>query len=195
MNRFVYIKDNCKINGYNIKKYEIAMVVNKVKDIYILRFVNIEEDLQVAVSMTEAFDIKDTGDQFEKKVCNMCNRLLDVSNFAKNQNGINNRTVRRPSCNECRKLIDGKDLSLKDKKEWNKTKPNLIIWECPICKKRTIPGLTSKVVLDHDHKSGKPRAWICDSCNTGLGRFKDDTETIENAIKYLKATNKNDGNN
>lgn len=89
MNRFVYIKDNCKINGHNIKKYEIAMVVNEVKDTYILRFVNIEEDLQVDVSMTEVFDIKDTGDQFEKKVCNMCNRLLDVSNFAKNQNGIN----------------------------------------------------------------------------------------------------------
>ena len=42
------------------------------------------------------------------------------------------------------------------------------------------------MVLDHDHITGKPRAWICDSCNTGLGRFKDDIATIENAIKYLK---------
>lgn len=52
--------------------------------------------------------------------------------------------------------------------------------------KKTIPGLTSKVVLDHDHKTGKGRAWICDSCNTGLGRFKDDIELLESAIQYLK---------
>ena len=52
--------------------------------------------------------------------------------------------------------------------------------------KITIPGVTSKVVLDHDHNTGKPRAWICDSCNTGLGRFKDRVELLQNAIDYLK---------
>ena len=86
----------------------------------------------------------------------------------------------------CRKIIDGKSVSFEDKKEWEKIKPNKTIWECPICKKRTIPGITSKVVLDHDHITGKPRAWICDSCNTELGRFKDDIETMENAIQYLR---------
>ena len=49
-----------------------------------------------------------------------------------------------------------------------------------------VPGVTSKVVLDHNHITGKPRAWICDSCNTGLGRFKDDIKTMEDAIAYLK---------
>lgn len=106
--------------------------------------------------------------------------------FDKNQNGKNNRSVRRPSCINCRKEIDGKGISSADKKIWEKTKPNYIIWECPICKKRTIPGLTSKVVLDHNHITGKPRSWICDSCNTGLGRFKDDINTMYDAINYLK---------
>ena len=63
------------------------------------------------------------------------------------------------------------------------------IFECPICKKRTIPGLTSKIVLDHNHSTGKVRGWICDSCNTGIGRFKDDTKLLEEAIKYLQKTN------
>ena len=60
--------------------------------------------------------------------------------------------------------------------------------ECPICKKKTIPGITSKVVLDHNHNTGEPRAWICDSCNTGLGRFKDDINLLQCAIDYLKSS-------
>jgi transcription elongation factor Elf1 len=58
-------------------------------------------------------------------------------------------------------------------------------FECPICGKRTIAGITSKVVLDHDHETGEARAWICDSCNTGIGRFKDDVALLQRAIKFL----------
>lgn len=51
------------------------------------------------------------------------------------------------------------------------------------------------MVLDHDHTTGKPRAWICDSCNTGLGRFKDNIDVIQNAIEYLQKYGKyNDDN-
>ena len=82
-------------------------------------------------------------------------------------------------------------MSCSDKRIMDKIKPNMEIWTCPICKKTTIPGLTSKVVCDHDHITGKPRAWICDSCNTGLGRFKDNIELLESAIQYLKLNKNN----
>jgi len=74
------------------------------------------------------------------------------------------------------------------KKETNgkKNKPEFDFFNCPICHKTTIPGLTSKIVLDHNHKDGRIRGWICDSCNTGIGRFKDDIVLSENAIKFLK---------
>lgn len=186
MNKFVYIKEDYKTNEISIMKNEIGILVKLKNNIATVNFVNQNSNIDINISLVEEFDPKKTGDQYEKKVCNICNRLLTTSNFQKNQNGKNNRSVRRPSCSDCRKIIDGTELSLKDKKEWDKIKPHLIIWECPICKKRTIPGLTSKVVLDHDHTTGKPRAWICDSCNTGLGRFKDDIKTIQDAIKYLK---------
>ena len=120
------------------------------------------------------------------KICNRCNRLLKTEQFDKNQNGKNNRSVRRPSCIDCRKEIDGKGVTLKDKKEWEKIKPEYEIWKCPVCNKKTIPGITSKVVLDHNHITGRPRAWICDSCNTGLGRFKDNISTMKDAIDYLE---------
>ena len=185
-NQFIFIKNDYYNKGIKINKNEIGIMIEEKSNTDIVNFINLNRNIEIDKSLIEKFNPLQTGDQFEKKVCNMCNRLLSVNEFAKNQNGKNNRTVRRPSCNDCRKIIDGENMLLKDKREWERVKPYFEIWECPICKKRTIPGLTSKVVLDHDHITGKPRAWICDSCNTGLGRFKDDIATIENAIKYLK---------
>ncbi|MBI2097977.1 MAG: endonuclease VII domain-containing protein [Candidatus Vogelbacteria bacterium] len=77
-------------------------------------------------------------------------------------------------------------MSREDKLAWLKKKPANEPFECPICKKKTIAGVTSKVVLEHDHHTGKTGGWICDSCNTGLGRFKDDVELLKSAIEFLK---------
>jgi Recombination endonuclease VII len=51
---------------------------------------------------------------------------------------------------------------------------------CPICKKRPA------VHVDHDHKTGKVRAILCEMCNGGLGQFKDNPESIRRAIAYLE---------
>lgn len=50
---------------------------------------------------------------------------------------------------------------------------------CPICQKRPA------VHVDHDHKTGKVRAILCEMCNGGLGQFRDNPETIRRAIAYL----------
>lgn len=39
--------------------------------------------------------------------------------------------------------------------------------------------------IDHDHKTGIVRGLLCTNCNNGLGRFKDNVEALESAIKYL----------
>ncbi len=186
MSEFIYTKREYKFNNNIIKQYEIGIVESVKDETLEIQFVNCKDTIEVPKSIVEYFNPETTGDQYSHKVCNRCNRLLPTTMFSRNQNGINNRIVRRPSCIDCRDLIDGKDIPASAKAKWNKNKPNMIIWQCPICKKRTIPGLTSKVVLDHNHKTGMPNAWICDSCNTGLGRFKDDIEVMKAAIEYLK---------
>jgi len=45
--------------------------------------------------------------------------------------------------------------------------------------------LGSILFVDHDHVSGKIRGLLCDSCNKGLGMFKDNAEILKKAIEYL----------
>jgi len=54
------------------------------------------------------------------------------------------------------------------------------ITECVIC------GSTEKLVVDHCHITNKVRGMLCNHCNRGLGHFKDNIESLEKAIKYLK---------
>lgn len=44
--------------------------------------------------------------------------------------------------------------------------------------------------LDHDHKTGKLRAFLCTNCNRGLGSFMDSPELLTKAAQYL-TTHKN----
>lgn len=40
--------------------------------------------------------------------------------------------------------------------------------------------------IDHDHKTGKVRGLLCSSCNTGIGKLKDNTGILRGAINYLE---------
>ena len=51
---------------------------------------------------------------------------------------------------------------------------------CAICDETP-----EKLVLDHDHASGRIRALLCHHCNVGLGHFRDDPVRLSAAITYL----------
>lgn len=182
MTKFVYLK----VDTNSIPANSVGVVVGEKTNQFEVQFVYKDIKTFIDKDKLVIFDPLETGDGHPHKVCNVCHKYLPTEQFARNQNGINNRIIRRPSCNACREIIDGVDMTTKDKREWNSRKPNMEIWECPICHKKTIPGLTSKIVLDHDHETGRVRGWICDSCNTGIGRFKDDIKLLESAITYLE---------
>lgn len=187
--KFVFFVIDVYLKNVKIQKNDIGVFIeNRPNGMSLILHASSGKQIEFSSRDFKIFDISKTGDLFEKKVCNVCHRLLPTPEFARNQNGKNNRPIRRPSCNECRKEVDGAKASKNEVREWLAKKPHLELFRCPICQKITIPGLTSKVVMDHDHKTGHIRWWICDSCNTGIGRFKDDITLLERAIEYLKAT-------
>ncbi len=154
-------------------------------------FIGKNKEAEVNLSKIKFLDITKTGKPHKYKICNVCHILKeDYKDFDINQTDAKGRKTTRPACTECRKTIDGLALKTSEKKRMNAIKPEKF-FICPICKKSSIPYITANLVIDHDHDTGNAREWICDSCNTGLGRFKDNIELMQEAIKYLKKHAKN----
>lgn len=188
MKPFVFF--NQAIPESHIQQYEIGIIEFAEYDSYHIRLITQELIVifYIEQNVVTLFDPTQTGDAYDYKVCNVCHRRLPTANsFQRNQNGVNNRPVRRPSCNDCRSHIDGAKISIQQRRLWQAQKPpSYEPFQCPICEKVTIPELTSKIVLDHNHLTGAVRGWICDSCNTGIGRFKDDVGLLRRAIHFLE---------
>lgn len=54
--------------------------------------------------------------------------------------------------------------------------------QCAMCPK------TLNLHVDHDHKTGKVRGLLCNTCNRGLGMLNDDANLLSKGIIYLKNT-------
>src|SRR6266850_1750444 len=52
---------------------------------------------------------------------------------------------------------------------------------CAICREK----FRKTPHIDHSHKTGRNRGLLCDDCNLGLGRFKDNVKSLKRAIKYV----------
>jgi hypothetical protein len=60
---------------------------------------------------------------------------------------------------------------------------------CAICKKPESAsrlGTTRRLGVDHDHVTNEVRELLCEACNHGIGKFRDDPELLEAAAAYLR---------
>ncbi len=58
---------------------------------------------------------------------------------------------------------------------------------CAICNIPERYAPNKRLVVDHDHKTKKVRALLCNSCNVLLGAAYDSPAVLEKAISYLRA--------
>jgi hypothetical protein len=58
---------------------------------------------------------------------------------------------------------------------------------CAICGNGPSKGSWhGKLGVDHCHDTGAIRGLLCDDCNVGIGRLKDDPERLRKALQYLE---------
>ena len=56
---------------------------------------------------------------------------------------------------------------------------------CAICGVK-LPKSGHRTHLDHCHKTGILRAFLCTNCNRGIGHFKESIDFLMEAVEYLK---------
>jgi len=54
---------------------------------------------------------------------------------------------------------------------------------CDICGGVNANG--RQLSLDHDHKTGKPRGFLCHRCNSAIGLLGDDADLLATAAQYI----------
>ncbi|NBO99206.1 MAG: hypothetical protein EBU90_03640 [Proteobacteria bacterium] len=118
----------------------------------------------------EFFDDTNVVNNSNNKICIYCNIAKNLDEFPKHRHYKDNLD------NRCRECIKN---HAKIRNELRKTAPEKSeICEC--CKKTT-----DKIVLDHNHSDNTFRGWLCDKCNTGIGKLGDDVEGLIKALNYL----------
>ena len=126
----------------------------------------------------------------QSKVCGTCKTVHDIDNFPNDKRYPDGKSYRCKPCHsaynkayKARKSTELKEyrigvkygLTPNEYQEMVKTTPH-----CPIC------GSEEPLVIDHDHSTGEVRGLICQPCNKGLGFFRDNIESMKNAIAYLE---------
>lgn len=138
------------------------------------------------------------------KKCACCGEVKPTTEFTKRKN--REKWGFSPYCRECKhkkakeyyldntekckKLARNRDLkkygiTLEDLEKMLRDQDN----KCAICGKEIFLFGSSKKItahVDHDHKTGKVRGLLCQECNTGLGKFMDNTDYLLSAVSYLK---------
>lgn len=105
-----------------------------------------------------------------RKICTYCGKRKNCKSFPKHSMYKDNLDSR---CRSCVKK-HSKVRSKLHKKAPDKP------FVCECCKENPI-----KWVLDHDHSDDSFRGWICDRCNTGIGKLGDNLDGVIKAVNYL----------
>lgn len=123
----------------------------------------------------------------ETKICRRCQKRKSIFLFEKNQKTIRGKVSRRGECRDCRKWK--RPIPSKARKEYEKMYSEPPIGQpfyCPVCQHTIIRQYTNDVVLDHSHKTGKIRGWVCRMCNSSIGMMDEDVDTLKRAIKWVE---------
>lgn len=108
-----------------------------------------------------------------RKICSYCGKRKNRKSFSKHSMYKDNLDTR------CKKCVKEHSKVRSQLHKIAPEKPEV----CECCGKIPI-----KWCLDHDHSDDSFRGWICEKCNTGLGKLGDDLDSLIKAVNYLIIT-------
>jgi len=116
-------------------------------------------------------------------ICKKCGVDKSVSEFHER---ANSKTGYRRSCKSCLRKQKVVRMYKITPEEYDNLYLNKKCCICGNSEQIGVYGKVKELAVDHCHTTGKVRGLLCQSCNVGLGAFKDNTEFLQKAITYLK---------
>lgn len=114
------------------------------------------------------------------KVCTSCGKIKPLKDYHKMQSGLLGRKASCKICVRHKAQQSRYGITEQQYNELLKSQNN----SCALCSTQE-PGGKGCFHIDHDHQTGEVRGLLCHQCNTGLGLFKDNPDTLQKAIHYL----------
>jgi len=56
---------------------------------------------------------------------------------------------------------------------------------CAICREPPAKGRGKRLVVDHDHQTGRIRGLLCALCNVAIGYLREDPQLFDRTKEYL----------
>lgn len=128
-------------------------------------------------------------------ICTKCKLDKDLIHFSKKSS---TKTGYNYTCKSCIAIVQNKWYHKNH--QYNKQQSRQNAWKSwgltttygeylDICQQQdhscAICGSKEHLFLDHCHDTRHVRGALCPSCNSGLGYFKDNPQTLLSAIEYL----------
>lgn len=108
-----------------------------------------------------------------RKICSYCGKRKNRKSFPKHS------MYKDKLDSRCRKCVKEHSKVRNELHKIAPPKPTV----CELCGK-----IPFQWVLDHDHADDTFRGWLCQPCNTGLGKLGDNLEGLIKAVNYLIMT-------
>lgn len=141
--------------------------------------------------------VSDYPDTDTTQYCPSCSTNKTFDNFYKDKRGANGLTRRCKNCwvkksySSRTRSVESieKHYAKKMLNDYGITREEYDVmavaqnYKCKICK--NVNRSHARLVIDHDHTTGRIRGLLCGQCNSALGLLKDDIGLLEAAILYL----------
>lgn len=117
-----------------------------------------------------------------KRICSTCCVEKDLHTFGISNYGSKGQTLFKNVCKGCEN--NNRRVVRQLRRIHNKPMTGTMC-EIQHCK-------NTNLCLDHDHKNGSFRGWICTTHNVAIGAMNDTTDGVLAVLNYLQACDRND---